>query len=119
MEEKWFTEKLCELFNLLDPPKDKRVATEDWLLSIIKEIEDKYWAQEQYYLDTIKTLKEGKPKVSRNQILELIAFIAGVEIELIAFIAGVDIAKWSSAYLDATVEGIKIKMNKIGVEVEE
>ena len=42
---------------------ETREQVKGFIRTIVKDMKDKYWAQEQYYLDTIKTLKEGNPKV--------------------------------------------------------
>ena len=57
--EEWIAERLCELFNLLDPPKDKRIAVEDWLRTLLNEA------------------PKPKVKVSRVELSDLASDILG------------------------------------------
>ena len=64
-DDKYVKKKKDEMYlKLVDCKRgDLWPLLEGFIRTIVKDMKDKYWAQEQYYLDTIKTLKEGKPKV--------------------------------------------------------
>lgn len=56
--EEWIEEKARELVDLPWSVNMRMGYIKDFIRTIVKEIEDKHWATEQYHLDTIKELKK-------------------------------------------------------------